>query len=94
MLCEAYIMEYYYFPLSDFLDEIEELKEYKKGVVKYQKEIKQKLPILLDEIGKSKELRTIFNDEFSKHKDILDHIKYELEKPDNLDETVKKLLKK
>ena len=66
----------------------------KKDVVKYQKEIKQKLPLLLEEIGKSKELRTLFNDEFSKHKDILEHIKYELEKPDNLDEPVKKLLKK
>ena len=94
MLWEADIIEYRYFPLSDFLDEIDELKEYKKDVVKYQKEIKQKLPLLLEEIGKSKELRTIFNEEFSKQKDILEHIKYELAKPDNLDEPVKKLLKK
>ena len=94
MLWEADIIEYRYFPLSDFLDEIDELKEYKKDVVKYQKEIKQKLPLLLEEIGKSKELRTVFNEEFSKHQDILEHIKYELAKPDNLDEPVKKLLKK
>ena len=91
---ESMVVDYYYFPLSDFLDEIYELKEYKKDVVKYQKEIKQKLPLLLEEIGKSKELRTIFNEEFSKQKDILEHIKYELAKPDNLDEPVKKLLKK
>ena len=91
---EAMVVDYYYFPLADFLDEIYELKEYKKDVVKYQKEIKQKLPILLEEIGKSKELKCLFNEEFSKHKDILEHIKYELEKPDNLDEPVKKLLKK
>lgn len=94
MLSEDYVIDYNYFPLSEFLDEIDELREYKKDVVKYQKEIKQKLPLLLEEIGKSKELRTLFNDEFSKHKDILEHIKYELEKPDSLDEPVKKLLKK
>ena len=91
---EAMVVDYNYFPLTDFLDEIYELKEYKKDVVKYQKEIKQKLPLLLEEIGKSKELRTLFNEEFSKHKDIIEGLQYELAKPDNLDEPVKKLLKK
>ena len=91
---QQYDSKYYYFPLSDFLDEIYELKEYKKDVVKYQKEIRQKLPILLEEIGKSKELRTLFNEEFSKHKDIIEGLQYELAKPDNLDQPVKKLLKK
>lgn len=91
---EAMVVDYNYFPLTDFLDEIYELKEYKKDVVKYQKEIKQKLPILLEEIGKSKELRTLFNEEFSKHEDIIEGLQYELAKPDNLDQPVKKLLKK
>lgn len=90
----AMVVDYYYFPLSDFLNEISELIDYKKDVVKYQKEIKQKLPLLLEEVGKSKELKELFNDEFSKHQDILAQMEYELAKPNNIEEPVKKLLKK
>lgn len=84
--------EYHYFPLSDFLDEIKELNNYQKDVVKYQKEIKKELPLLIEQIGKSKELKELFNQELSKYPDILSQIKCELNDTQPIDK--KKLLKK